>query len=169
MVWGQLAQLNRGSGFDFSAGTKTDFYSEDADIALDQFPAIPGEVGSPYPPSLRSYTFEDPSWSPKIVDLGQVDFGHLVSAGLPAGLQPTDVVIEPQEGKTYAIWTREGGIALMHVLKVVLVGTRGRINYGMLVDYLFFDWVYYPPAALSPDGTAVQPTSWGAVKHLFRK
>ena len=136
---------------------------------MDQFPAIPGEVGSPYPLSLRSYTFEDPSWSPKIVDLGQVDFGHLVSAGLPAGLQPTDVVIEPQEGKTYAIWTREGGIALMHVLKVVLVGTRGRINYGMLVDYLFFDWVYYPPAALSPDGTAVQPTSWGAVKHLFRK
>ena len=166
VVWGQLGQLNKSWGFDFSSGTETDFYSEDADIALDQFPAI-GEAGSDSPSFLCSHTCDQFPLA-KIVDLGRVDFGHLVSEEGIADLQPAQTqaqIADPQAGHTYAIETREGGTALMHVLKIVLVGTRGRINFGMLVDYIFFEWVYYPPAALSPDGTAVQPTSWGALKR----
>ncbi len=159
VVWGQLAKLNRRSGFDFSAGTETDYYSEDADVVSDTFPPVNSDrillcshtcVG--LPPA-------------KIVDLGRVDFGRLVSERQAADLQLVQAqsqIRDPQAGHTYAIWTREGGIALMHVLKVV--GPGGRRNYA-LFDYIFFDWVYYPPSDGSPDGTAVQPTSWGALKR----
>lgn len=165
VVWGQLAQLNRRSGFDFSTGTETDFYSEVADIVLDQWPAVGGDSSPDHPSFLCSHTCIGLPPA-KIVDLGQVDFGRLVSEGRAAALELAQAQIaDPQAGHTYAIWTREGGIALMHVLEIFLVGTRGRINFGGLVDYIFFDWVYYPPAALSPDKTAVQPTSWGALKH----
>ena len=159
VVWGQLAQLNRRSGFDFSAGTETDYYSEDADVVSDVFP--PGDNGTIL---LCAHTCIGLPPA-KIVDLGRVDFGRLVSEGGGADLQLVQAqsqIHDPQAGHTYAIRTREGGIALMHVLKVV--GPGGRRNYA-LFDYIFFDWVYYPPAALSPDGTAVQPISWGALKR----
>ena len=161
VVWGQLAQLNRRSGFDFSAGTETDYYSEDADVVSDVFP--PGDNGTIL---LCAHTCIGLPPA-KIVDLGRVDFGRLVSEGGGADLQLVQAqsqIHDPQAGHTYAIRTREGGIALMHVLKVV--GPGGRRNYA-LFDYIFFDWVYYPPAALSPDGTAVQPTSWGALKRFI--
>ena len=160
-VWGQLAKLNRRSGFDFSAGTETDYYSEDADVVSDVFP--PGIHGSATI-LLCSHTCVGLPPA-KIVDLGRVDFGRLVSEGRPSDLQlvqSQSQIHDPQAGHTYAIRTREGGIALMHVLKVV--EPRGRRSYA-LSDYIFFDWVYYPPAALSPDETAIQPTSWGALKR----
>ena len=166
VVWGQLAKLNRRSGFDFSAGTETDYYSEDADVVSDEFP--PSGFHSDSDTILlcsHSCIGLPPA---KIVDLGRVDFGRLVSEGGGADLQLVQAqaqIHDPQAGHTYAIWTREGGIALMHVLKVVR--PRGRRSYA-LFDYIFFDWVYYPPAALSPDGTAVQPTSWGALKRILR-
>ena len=141
VVWGQLAQLNRRSGFDFSAGTETDFYSENADIALDQWPAVGGDSSPDHPSFLCSHTCVGLPPA-KSVDLGRVDFGRLVSEGRLPDLQPAQAqaqIHDPQVGHTYAIWTREGGMALMHVLKIILVGTRGRINFGGLVDYIFFD------------------------------
>lgn len=163
VVWGQVAQLNKFSGFDFSAGTETDYYSGDGDVVLDQFA---DSHGPHVPPFLCAHTCIGLPPA-KIVDLGRVDFGHLVSAGGGTDLQlvqSQSQIRDPQAGHTYAIWTREGGIALMHVLKVVR--KSGRTSSGG-IDYIFFDWVYYPPAALSPDGTAVQPTSWGALKHFI--
>ena len=156
VVWGQLAQLHESAGFDFSAGTETDYYSEDGDVVLDQFSGNHGPHG---PPFLCAHTCIGLPPA-KIVDLGRVDFGRLVSEGEGTDLQLVQAqsqIHDPQAGHTYAIWTREGGIALMHVLNFI-VSSR-------IVDYIFFDWVYYPPADLSPDGTAVQPTSWGALKH----
>ena len=73
VVWGQLAQLNKFSGFDFSAGTETDYYSEDGDVVLDRF-------SSDHPSFLCAYTCIGLPPA-KIVDLGRVDFGHLVSEG----------------------------------------------------------------------------------------
>lgn len=156
VVWGQLAQLHERAGFDFSAGTETDYYSEDGDVVLDQFSDSHGPHG---PPFLCAHTCIGLPPA-KIVDLGRVDFGRLVSEGEGTDLQLVQAqsqIHDPQAGHTYAIWTREGGIVLMHVLNFI-VSSR-------IVDYIFFDWVYYPPAALSPDGTAVQPTSWGALKR----
>ena len=132
VVWGQLAQLNRRSGFDFSAGTETDYYSEDADVVSDVFP--PGDNGTIL---LCAHTCIGLPPA-KIVDLGRVDFGRLVSEGGGADLQLVQAqsqIHDPQAGHTYAIRTREGGIALMHVLKVV--GPGGRRNYA-LFDYIFF-------------------------------
>ena len=159
VVWGQLAQLNRRSGFDFSVGTETDYYSEDADVVLDEFPPSDSDTIL-----LCSHTCIGLPPA-KIVDLGRINFGRLVSEGGGADLQLVQAqaqIHDPQAGHTYAIRTREGGMALMHILKVV--HPRGRRN-NALFDYIFFEWVYYPPAALSPDGTAVQPTSWGALKR----
>ena len=75
VVWGQLAQLNRRSGFDFSAGTETDYYSEDADVVSDVFP--PGDSDTIL---LCAHTCIGLPPA-KIVDLGRVDFGRLVSEG----------------------------------------------------------------------------------------
>ena len=157
VVWGQLAQLNRRYGFDFSAGTETDYYSENADVVTEVFPGAERIL-------LCSHTCVGLPPA-KSVDLGRVDWGRLVSEGRPPNLQPYQAqsqIFDPQAGHTYAIWTREGGMALMHVLEVVRPGGRG---HKALFDYIFFEWVYYPPAALSPDGSAVQPISWGALKH----
>ena len=65
----------------------------------------------------------------------------------------------PQEGHTYAFWTREGGIALMYILDIVTFRRGGRVS------YILFDWVYYPTSDRSPNATSIQPTSWGELKN----
>lgn len=47
----------------------------------------------------------------KIVDLGRVDFGPLVSEG--EGIQAQAQIPDLRAGHTYAIWTREDGIAVV--------------------------------------------------------
>ena len=64
----------------------------------------------------------------------------------------------PQEGDTYAFWTQEGGIALMHILDI-------KYRRKSRIDHILFDWVYYPPFDRSPDATSIQPTSWGELKN----
>ena len=177
VVWGQLDRIDdaREVGFDFSEGTFGRFLGPDKeDLSVNQI--TDHHDGSAYDlPGLLSHI--------GMADLGRVDFGRLVSEG-PADLRPDPPTYSDplfwskklQEGNTYAFWTQEGGIALMHVLDVVLVDeTRGRggrwggVSWGggQRVDYILFDWVYYPDPDRSPDTTPVQPTSWGQLKQLF--
>ena len=139
-------------GFDFSEGTKT--YS--SDIELYQYIFHGEAVTSPV---LESHI--------GMADLGQVDFGRLVSAG-PGSLRPDPPRSGnpprwskvPEEGDTYAFWTREGGIGLMHILDIVI--SRSVLG---AVSYILFDWVYYPASDRSPDATSVQSISWGQLKN----
>lgn len=153
-IWGQLGKISNQSGFDFSKGTEAYGPEDDLYFAQDIYHGF-GDG----PPSLSSRI--------GMAALGQVEFGSFVSEGLP-DLRPDpphDVLINGmflwfeicQEGYTYAFWTREGGIALMHILKI-------SFNSRSAVRHLLFDWVYYPASDRSPDTTSVQPTSWGQLK-----
>ena len=148
------------SGFDFSEGRESHSFLisyEKSDIKFSQI-VWHGEIFRPA--SLKS--------SIGMADLGRVNFGRLVSAG-PADLRPDPPDRRdageffwsqiPQEGHTYAFWTQEGGIALMHILDIVRGHRLGAVS------YILFDWVYYPASDGSPNATSVQPTSWGQLKN----
>ena len=157
-IVGQRDKIRNYSGFDFSEGTESYFFKEEKDdIELYQHTDFEGyNIG---PPRLNSRI--------GMADLGLVDFGRLVSAG-PVDLRPDPPDRDkygrfwsqiPQEGHTYAFWTREGGIALMHILDIVTFRIEGRVR-----DILF-DWVYYPAYDRFPNETSVQPASWGQLKN----
>ncbi len=186
-ILGQLGKIsiNNGgftvSGFDFSEGTKSEYFfgeKKEGDLEAYQSTWDGFASTSPY---LISYI--------GMADLGRVDFGRLVSEGPadlrpdppscswrtappfcpegPADLRPDPSTSDdlrwrkvPQEGDTYAIWTQEGGIALMHILDV-------KHTWRRTVLYILFDYVYYPASDRSPEKTSVQPTSWGQLKQLF--
>ena len=146
-IVGQRDTLHLGRGFDFSEDD-SGYYRERDDVMLDQLSDGHGSpVGSPF---LESFVNQ--------VDLGQVDFDRLTSEGPPFDQQPdTDSrLVRAQEGNTYAFWTQEGGVALVHVLDIV----NSRWGMVSLLDVLF-DWIYYPP---SEKDTSIKPTSWGALK-----
>ena len=95
-----------------------------------------------------------------ITDLGELNFASQVSEGRPSLTKGPDYWQVIREGKTYAVWTEEGGMALVHILDIV----RSRV--GRAVIYVLFDWVYYP-SSVDTDNTAIQSTSWGELKNLF--
>ena len=95
-----------------------------------------------------------------IRDLGPLNFAEQVSEGSPSLTKSSDYWRVIEEGSTYAVWTEEGGVALVHILDIV------RFRRGAAVIYILFDWVYYPPSDNS-DKTAIQPTSWGELKILI--
>ncbi len=154
-IWGQLGKISNQSGFDFSKGTES--YGLKEDIGFGQRTDQDGFGDGP--PYLSSRI--------GMATLGQVEFGSLVSEGRPdLRLDPPERVFTDgtfrwlktcQEGDTYALWSREGGIALMHILDISL-NSRGTVR------HMLFDWVYYPASDRSPDTTSVQPTSWGQLK-----
>lgn len=155
-IWGQLGKIPNQSEFDFIKGPEAD--GPEADLRFGQRTHHGFGDGPPYLSSRIG-----------MAALGQVEFGSLVSEGLPdlRPDPPDDVLINGtflwfeicREGDTYAFWTREGGIALMHILDISRFS-----NSGGAVRHLLFDWVYYPASDRSPDTTAVQPTSWGQLK-----
>ena len=151
-IVGQRDTMRTFSGFDFSEGTESKYSFDENKDDIELYQHTDFEGWSAGPPRLKSPL--------DMADLGRVDFGRLVSAG-PANLRldPDSRSKIPQEGHTYAFWTREGGIALMHILDIVTWRRRG------LVSYILFDWVYYPASDRFPNATSVQPTSWGELKN----
>ena len=150
-IVGQRDKLHIGMGFDFSEGDSGSYRERD-DVMLDQ--RSDGHGGTDGPPFLESFVNQ--------VDLGKVDFDLLASEGPPADLQPApdSRFARPQEGNTYAFWTQEGGVALVHVLDIVTSRWWGGVR------YILFDWIYYPP---SEKDTSIKSTSWGEVKKTMRK
>ena len=132
---GQVGQVRVKEGFDFSEGKNLE-PSNDFDL----------EPGNTFFDS--SFLFSKTG----VANLGKIDFGLLISKGIPPDLQPnslsTSAVIK--EGHTYAVWSREGGVALLYVFDVE--------------TEIRFDWVYYPDGVPAAD-TAVQPISWGQLKN----
>ena len=100
-----------------------------------------------------------------VANLGKIDFGLLISAGIPPDLQPdslsTSAVVE--EGHTYAVWSREGGVALLYVFDVKFYKSNSWL-FPPSIKSIKFDWVYYPDGVPDAD-TSVQPTSWGQLKN----
>ena len=157
-IVGQRDEIHNYRGFDFSEGTESEhLFDEDKDdIELYHHEGFEGHIVGP--PRLHSRL--------GMADLGRVGFGRLVSTGL-ADLRPDPPKFDnpprwskvPEEGDTYAFWTQEGGMALMHILDIVTWRRSGAVS------YILFDWVYYPASDRSPDATSVQSTSWGQLKN----
>ena len=103
-----------------------------------------------------------------VASLGKIDFGLLISKGIPPDLRLDFVTSgNPYEGYTYAVRSREGGVALLYIFDAErgpAIFTFG--GYASNLENIKFDWVYYPDG-LPDAGTSVQPTSWGELKQLF--
>ena len=166
---GQVAQVRIGEGFDFSQETHSepsnDF--ELLDIYYDDmFPS--GKLAcSPPPefwPALRSS-------ETGLVDLGKKDFSLLISQGISPD-RPLDFATEwliLYEGHTYAVRSREGGVALLYVFDAEFNEADYKpTSFPPSLEHITFDWVYYPDG-LPVAGTSVQPISWGQLKNsVFR-
>ena len=164
---GQVGQVQIEEGFDFSEG-KHSASSNDFELVqrtwgffAEGFPS--GKVAcfptGGYYSVLSSET--------GMADLGKMDFGLLIAQGIPPDLQ-LDYGTEAtyREGHTYAVRSREGGVALLYLFDVELYKKDYRIEFGTSVENVKFDWVYYPDGLIDGD-TSVQPTSWGQLKQLF--
>ena len=168
---GQVAQVRRNEGFDFSEGKHSE-PSDDFEVRIDRinlfgrfpFAGKPACFGRSWPePFLFSKTGID--------HLGKIDFDFLTSKGIPPDLRlDFDTKVGIYEGHTYAVRSREGGDALLYVFDVEFHRKDYQAitfeNQSIYVRNIKFDWVYYPDGLLDGD-TSVQPTSWGQLKQLF--
>ncbi len=159
---GQVDQVRMDGGFDFSEGKHSESYN-DFDLVLGNplelsFVLVPFSSGLPY---LYSKT--------GVANLGKIDFGLLSSKDIPSDLQfDSPTALPLYEGYTYAVRSREGGIAPLYVFDVEIErpSYKSLFSYGR-VNSIKFDWVYYPDG-LPAVGTSVQPISWGQLKYLPR-
>ena len=164
---GQIGQVRTGEGFDFSQGKHSESSN---DFELVPFYPFNFEGENPQP----IYFFSSETG---VADLGKMDFGLMISKGIPGDARVKDRVgfdfsfypspyqASPQ-GRIYAVWSREGGVALLYVFGMEFVEGTGIIPVRY-IRYIRFDWVYYPDGLPDKD-TAVQPISWGQLKHLIR-
>ena len=160
---GQVGQVRMDEGFDFSEGKNSESYN-DFDLVLGD----PSELSISYAflssntPHLYSKT--------GVANFGRIDFGRLISKGIPPYMRLDSRIALPlYEGHTYAVWSREGGIALLYVFDVEFQPRSHRVLPPAIksVNSIKFDWVYYPDG-WPDEGTSVQPISWGQLKYLPR-
>ena len=141
-------------GFDFSAGS-TGIYEYDGDFeggkhdfgiyqltANDGSPTTPGYFSNP--PGVG------------IADLNVYPIDGIFTS------PPTTGFPEIIEGHTYAVWPRDGGLALMYVFHVGLWQTSFP-NAGGAVADVVIEWMYDPESTFESP-TAIQSTSWGRLK-----
>ena len=156
---GQVDQIRMHEGFDFSEGTNSESYN-DFDLILGN----PSEL-----PPYDFYTRGVPHLYSEIgvANLGKMDFGLLISEGIPPDLQlDARTALPPREDHTYVIWSREGGVALLYIFDTEYRSVSIYQDPSILhVNSIKFDWVYYPDG-LPAVGTSVQPISWGQLKYL---
>ncbi len=105
-----------------------------------------------------------------MADLGKMDFGLLIAQGVPSDLRldfGTEVI--HREGHTYAVRSREGGVALLYLFDVEFFEKDYRREFSIdtSAENVKFDWVYYPNGLPKAD-TAVQSISWGQLKNSFK-
>ena len=170
---GQIDQVQLEEGFDFSEGKHSES-SNDFELVRHHW-----SIFDSLAPSGKSACFPTGgaysalSSETGMADLGKMDFGLLIAQGIPPDLRldfGTEVTLwEGQGGHTYAVRSREGGVALLYLFDVELFKKDYRSEWSgwgaPSVENIKFDWVYYPDGL--PDvGTSVQPTSWGQLKKL---
>ena len=166
---GQVAQVRMGEGFDFSEKKHSES-SNDLELVSSFFGFF---MGAPSGKSAcqDNLTVDALSSETGIADLGKTDFGFLISKGIPPDAQLNFVthVDPPGEGHTYAVRSREGGVALLYVFDVEYSSKDYKNYYGSRsVEDIKFDWIYYPSGKSAAD-TGVQPISWGQLKQLIPK
>ena len=166
---GQVGQVQIDEGFDFSEG-KHSGPSNDFDLVGQwrNFFLLFGSAKAQSTPDLGPSIFVY-SLSSKtgVANLGKVEFSLLISKGIPLGLRLDFVTsVDLSEGYTYAVRSREGGVALLYIFDVEYQSVSAYQDPSIKrINSIKFDWVYYPdgwPAA----GTSVQPISWGQLKYL---
>ena len=142
---GQVGQVRLHEGFDFSEGTHSES-SNDFELVV--------SIGLAKPADLILISFPVLSSETGVFDLGKIDFGLLISKCIsPDLLLDFRNQMGLTEGHTYAVRSREGGIAFLYIFDEFVEG----------VTNIKFDWVYYPDGVPDTD-TAVQPISWGQLK-----
>ena len=164
---GQVDQVRVSEGFDFSEGKHSEPSNDfelvwrESFFGFDSFPS-----GKP-----ACISFLISSWlsaETGVADLGKIDFGLLISKGIPPDLQLDFATrVNLSEGHIYAVRSREGGVALLYVFDAESPGNDKRDFFDSLfqvVRNIKFDWVYYPDG-LPAAGTSVQPISWGQLKN----
>ncbi len=156
---GQVDQIRMHEGFDFSEGTNSESYN-DFDLILGNPSELPPyDFFSRGVPHLYSEI--------GVANLGKMDFGLLISEGIPPDLRlDARTALPPREDHTYVIWSREGGVALLYIFDTEYRSVSIYQDPSILhVNSIKFDWVYYPDG-LPAVGTSVQPISWGQLKYL---
>ena len=160
---GQVGQVQMEEGFDFSEEKHSES-SNDFEL-VSQYWGWSGKAACA--PTSGSYPVL--SSETGIADLGKMDFGLLIAQGVPPDVRldfGTEVTL--WEGHTYAVRSREGGVALLYIFDVEFPKKdyRAELILYRSAENIKFDWVYYPDGLLDGD-TSVQPTSWGHLKQLF--
>ena len=178
---GQIAPVRMGAGFDFSQGTHSepsndvellelyvDYLEKIEDLDSLYFGGPSGKLAcSPY-----EYITALRSSEAGVVNLGKVDFSRLISQGIPPD-RPLDFATKwalLYEGHTYAVRSREGGVALLYVFDAEFNEEDYKPTpfFFPNLEHITFDWVYYPDGVPDKD-TAVQPISWGQLKARHRQ
>ena len=165
---GQVGRVRMEEGFDFSEGKHSE-PSNDFELVVElrSFFDSSGKVTDQGP---LFYTWSSLSSETGIADLGKGDFGLLIAIvkSLPLDLQLAfGTAANLSKGHTYAVRSREGGIALLYLLDLEPRRTDfkwGGAYFGGSLNNIKFDWVYYPDGLPDAD-TSVQPTSWGQLKN----
>ena len=163
---GQVGRVRMEEGFDFSEGKHSES-SNDFELVVHRPWMRIGKAA--FQPPLGD-TWSSLSSETGIADLGKSDFGFLIAIvkSIPPDFQlHFGTESNLLKGHTYAVRSREGGIALMYLLDWEPRRTdfKGGVYFGAgSVNNIKFDWVYYPDG-LPDAGTSVQPTSWGQLKN----
>ena len=169
---GQVGQVQIEEGFDFSQEKHSESSNDFEFVGrfwniLDSGPSSGKSACIP----VLGRSFSVLSSATGVADLGKMDFGLLIAQGVPPDLQlDFGTEVTHREGHTYAVRSREGGVALLYLFDKEFSKTRRKSRSEFSTDEpaqnIKFDWVYYPEG-LPVAGTSVQPTSWGHLKQLF--
>ena len=174
---GQVGQVRIGEGFDFSEEKHSES-SNDFELVRRSGSIFELFSSSGKAACLPAYSYSVLSSETGIADLGKMDFGLLIAQGVPPDFQ-LDFGTEVgsffdsggpwgvNEGHTFAVRSREGGIALLYLFdeEFPKKDYRSELN---VAENIKFDWVYYPEG-LPVAGTSVQPISWGQLKNSLLK
>ena len=170
---GQVGRVRMNEGFDFSEGKHSE-PSNDFELVKrhrDLFSGSSVPIGKATDQPLLWETWSALSSETGIADLGKGDFGHLIA--IVKSISPDfqlhfGTEANLSKGHTYAVRSREGGIALMYLLdwEPRTTDFKGGVTYfaGSFINSIKFDWVYYPDG-LPAVGTSIQSTSWGQLKN----
>ena len=166
---GQVGQVQTGEGFDFSEEKHSES-SNDFELVRHMtffgFRSSSGKAAC-----LPAHPISVLSSETGIADLGKMDFGRLIAQGVPPDVRldfGTEVSL--REGHTYAVRSREGGVALLYLFDEEFPDYWREFSADVPADHIKsvenikFDWVYYPEG-LPVAGTSVQPISWGQLKN----